>query len=103
MSENPTVEAVGDHNFVVTLQAADGDAVEITVYASPDVIEALAGAAVTDERRVIQATVAYLLQRQLVDDLPAYLELDDVSGAYEGYVEDLQVLLGSNSWPAAEG
>ena len=103
MSETPTVEAVGDHNFVVQLQAADGDAVAIPVYANPDVIEALTGANWADEGRVVEATIAYLLARQRADDLPAYLELDDVAGAYEGYIEDLRGGLEPNTRPGARG
>jgi hypothetical protein len=103
MSEKPGVEAVGDHNYVVHLQAADGEAVEITVYASPDVIVGLTGANGADEGRVVEATVAYLLERQRADDLPAYLELDDVAGAYEGYIEDLRGGLEPNTRPGAQG
>ncbi|QIM23153.1 hypothetical protein G7075_14435 [Phycicoccus sp. HDW14] len=102
MSENPTVEAVGDHNYVLHLQAADGDAVEVTIYASPDVIAALTGTIDADEGKVVEATLAYLLARQGVDDLPAFLELDDVAGAYQGYVEDLRGQLGPSSRPGPD-
>jgi hypothetical protein len=47
-----------------------------------------------DETRIIEATVAYLVQRQRADDLPANLDLDDVAAAYDDYVDDIQMQLG---------
>lgn len=89
-SEGPTVEAVGDHTYLVHLHDAQGGAVEIRVYASPAVMASLMAVHSTDEYEVVEATTAYLLARQQADDLPTFLELDDVAAAYEGYLEDLQ-------------
>ena len=89
-SDGPTVEAVGDHTYLLHLHAAEGGAVEVRVYASPAVVASLTTVPITDEYQIVEATTAYLLARQQADDLPAFLELDDVAAAYEGYIEDLQ-------------
>lgn len=94
MSGEPTAEALDDHSYLLHLPDPDGSAVDVRVYASPDVLDRL-GVDPGDEPRVVQATAAYLLARQRADELPAFLELDDVAAAYEGYVEDLRDRLGT--------
>ena len=96
MSGEPTAEALDDHSYLLHLPDPDGNAVDIRVYASPDVLDRL-GVDPADESRVVQATAAYLLARQRADELPAFLELDDVAAAYEGYVEDLRDRLGTGA------
>lgn len=95
MSDDPTVEVLGDHQYLLHLQDAEGGAVEISVYASPDVVAPLTDGNNADEYQVVEATTAYLLARQRVDDLPTFLELDDVAAAYEGYVDDVRSRLSS--------
>lgn len=86
MADRPHVEALGDHNYLI--RALEGeDTVEIRMYASPSVLGRLP--VDTDENRVIEATAAYLIQRQRADDLPATLDLDDVAAAYDGYLDDI--------------
>jgi hypothetical protein len=93
MSDGATVEGVGDHTYLVHLHDAEGGVVEVRVYASPAVVAGLMAVHGTDELQVVEATTAFLLARQQADDLPAFLELDDVAAAYEGYLEDLQMRL----------
>lgn len=90
MGDGATVEGVGDHTYLVHLHDAEGAAVEIRLYASPAVVASLMAVHGADEDEIVEATTAYLLARQRADDLPTFLELDDVAAAYEGYLEDLQ-------------
>jgi hypothetical protein len=97
MSDGAAVEGVGDHTYLVHLHGAEGAPVEIRVYASPAVVASLMAVHSTSEDKIVEATTAYLLARQQVDDLPTFLELDDVVAAYEGYLEDLQGRLSTAS------
>ncbi len=90
MGEEPTVEVLGDHAYVLHLQDSEGGAVEIQVYASPDVLDRLRTVNTTDEQQAVEATIAYLIARQRAEDLPPFLDLDDVAAAYEGYLDDVR-------------
>lgn len=57
--------------------------------ATPDIVVRIGGPD-ADEARVVEATVAYLVARQRPDDLPGQLDLEDVSAAYDDYVDELQ-------------
>jgi len=95
MSGEATTEALDNHSFLMHLPDPDGDAVDIRVYASPDVLGHLGAVTPADEYQVVLATAAYLLARQRADELPSFLELDDVAAAYEGYIEELRGRLGT--------
>lgn len=88
MVDQPQVEALGEHLYLVRAPQGD-ETVQIQIHATTDAIRRLAGDE-TDEARVIEATVAYLLARQRADDLPADLDLEDVAVAYEGFEEDMR-------------
>ncbi len=90
MTDATTVEVLGDHAYALHLEDAEGGAVEIRVYASPDVVDRIMAVTRTDEHRIVEATTAYLIARQRADDLPTFLELDDVAAAYDGYIEDMR-------------
>ena len=83
--DQPALEALGDHDYLVRLQQGEGTVV-LRVHADPAVVERIAD----EEQRVVEATAAYLIARQSVDELPEQVDLDDVAAAYDGYVEDLQ-------------
>jgi hypothetical protein len=83
--DQPALEALGDHDYLVRLQQGE-DTVVLRVHADPAVVERIAD----EEQRVVEATAAYLIARQSVDELPEQVDLDDVAAAYDGYVEDLQ-------------
>jgi hypothetical protein len=91
-ADQPHVEALGDHNYLIRVCTGD-ETVEIRVHATPEVVASI-GVDDTDENRIIEATAAYLIQRQRADDLPAELDLDDVAAAYNGYITDMARLLG---------
>ena len=83
--DQPALEALGDHDYLVRLQQGE-DTVVLRVHADPAVVERIAD----EEQRVVEATAAYLIARQSVDELPEQVDLDDVAAAYDGYVKDLQ-------------
>ena len=83
--DQPALEALGDHDYLVRIQQGD-DTVVLRMHADPAVVERIAD----EEQRVVEATAAYLIARQSVDELPEQVDLDDVAAAYDGYVKDLQ-------------
>jgi len=85
------IEPLGDHEYLVRVREADAT-VEIRMYASQAVVRHMAVVDI-DETRIIEATVAYLMQRQRADDLPVNLDLDDVAAAYDGYIADIHLQL----------
>jgi hypothetical protein len=91
MANQPHVEALGDHNFLIRVREGE-DTIEIRVHASPGVVQRMA-VVDADENRIVEATAAYLIQRQRADDLPATLDLDDVAAAYDGYIDDIHTQL----------
>lgn len=88
MTSPPTVQRLDEHEYLVRLNEGD-DVIEIQLRATPAVLARI-GVVDTDEGRVVDATVSYLLARQRADDLPAKLDLDDVAAAYDGYIEDIR-------------
>jgi hypothetical protein len=86
MAGEPRIEALGEHNYLLRLREGE-DTIEIRVYASPAILGRLPAG--TDEYRVVEATVAYLIHRQRADDLPASLDLDDVAAAYDDYLTQI--------------
>ena len=90
MNGEPMAEALENHSYLLHLPAPEGDPVDIRVYASPDVLARLGAVNPVDEYRVVQETARYLLVRQRADELPTFLELDDVAAAYEEYIDDLR-------------
>ncbi|CAJ1580646.1 hypothetical protein [[Mycobacterium] wendilense] len=90
-----SIEPLGDHDYLVWVGVAediDDTAVTLRVRADPDVVHQISGSE-ADDKRVIAATIAYLTARQRADDLPGDLDLQDVAGFYDDYVELLQAQL----------
>jgi hypothetical protein len=88
MASQPMVQRVSEHEYLVRLNEGE-EFVEIQLRATPAVLARI-GVVDTDERRVVDATMAYLIARQRADDLPTKLDLDDVAAAYDGYIEDIR-------------
>ncbi len=76
-----------DHEFLVRIRGA-----EPRVRVTPDVLRRVS-ASVTDEARVVELTVDWLLERQQAADLPQLIDLDDIADAYDDYVDDIDKLL----------
>jgi hypothetical protein len=88
MTEYVHVEPLGGHAYVI--RAGEGEEqVEIQIQASLGVVQRL-GLRDTDEPRVVQATAAFLLERQLAVDLPSTFDLDDVAAGYDNYLSELE-------------
>ena len=83
-SHQPTLEALGDHDYLLHF-SQDQDTFVVRMHADQAVVEQIAD----DEQRVVEATAAYLLVRQSVEDLPEQIDLDTVAAAYDGYIADL--------------
>jgi hypothetical protein len=88
MSDQPQVESLGDHHYLVRTRHGE-DIVEIQIRATPAVIARLTSDE-SDETRIIEATAAYLIARQRADELPPQLDLDDVAAAYAGFEDALR-------------
>ena len=86
MAGEPYVEALGEHNYLLRVLEGE-ETIEIRIFASPTILALLPAG--TDEGRVVEATAAYLMHRQLAVDLPASLELDDVAAAYDDYLSEI--------------
>ena len=84
MSGTFTIEAQGDHEYVVTLQA-DAEVVESWFRVTPELLEEL-GARPDEEERVVRQTVEVLGRHQEAVDFPRIVELEDVIATYDGYV-----------------
>jgi hypothetical protein len=95
MSEISTIEELDSSTYVASLQEDDGW-VEVRVNLSSDVMERL-GTTAGDERRVVQHTLAFLLDRQHADELPDTLDLDDVIAVYDDFLEDMRRRLATSS------
>jgi hypothetical protein len=89
MTNHLRVEPLGGHDYLVHVREGE-ELVEILIQASPDVVERLQpepdGAA---EARIVEATAAFLIERQLAVDLPQALDLDDVAAAYDNFLDEL--------------
>lgn len=88
MTNDMKIEALAEHRCLVRTRQGDG-AVEILVRASPDVTARLIDDP-ADEVRIVEATVAFLVARQRVDDLPPQLDVDDIAAAYEDFEDELR-------------
>lgn len=84
MCAEPTIEPTGDHEYLINLDAEEGSPITLRLRANESTLEAI-GADV-DELSLVIATVDFLTQRQSADELPAYLDLQDVADAYDGYI-----------------
>ena len=84
-ASQPTLEELGDHDYLLRFTQDDDTPVVVRVYANPTVVAQIAA----DEARVVTATADYLIARQSLDDLPAQVDLDEVAAAYDDYVTDL--------------
>jgi hypothetical protein len=88
MSDQPKVEALGEHRYLVHARQDEED-IRIRLDATPSVIARLATGE-ADETRIVEAAAAFLIARQRADDLPSQLDLDDVVAAYDGFEDDLR-------------
>lgn len=75
------IEPQDEHEYLVRTQGA-----ETRVRVTPEVLDRVS-ASVTDEPRVVELTVDWLLERQQAADLPQLIDLEDVADAYDDYAD----------------
>lgn len=74
------VEPLGDHEHLVRVREGAAEA-ETRIRATDGVLDLpqITGA---DETRIVHETVAFLVERQPVIDIPPMIDLDDLADAY---------------------
>ncbi|MFF4340902.1 hypothetical protein ACFY00_13330 [Kitasatospora sp. NPDC001540] len=88
MAVDIRVESLGDHEYLV--RVADGAVEAATQVRVTDGVLERPGLAGGDEGRIVRETVAFLVERQPVIDIPPMIDLDDLADAYgDAYLEDL--------------
>lgn len=81
------IEQSGEHEYLVRVTEAENE-VQFLIRAAPSVLAQL-GFQAAQEAQVVTATAAFLLRRQLAEDLPDVVELDDVAARYDDYLDEL--------------
>lgn len=82
------IDDLGEHRFLVSVGAGD-EFVDVQVYVDPAALGRI-GLDITDELQIVSAAMDFLLERQHADDLPSRVDLDEVAGVYEGFVDDIR-------------
>lgn len=91
MADNPRIESLGEHRFLLT-KCENDELVEIQVYADPAIVNriGLDEREEADEQRVVRAAADFLLERQSADELPGKIDLVDVVAAYDGFIDNMR-------------
>ncbi|MFF0294592.1 hypothetical protein ACFYS8_35430 [Kitasatospora sp. NPDC004615] len=93
MAADIRVEFLGDREYLVRVE--EGAAQASTQIRVTDTVLERTGLPEADERRVVHETVAFLIERQPVIDIPPMIDLDDLADAYgDSYLEELERRLG---------
>ncbi|MFE1318276.1 hypothetical protein [Kitasatospora phosalacinea] len=88
MAVDIRVEPLGDREYLV--RVADGPVEAATQVRVTDGVLERPGLAGGDEERIVRETVAFLVARQPVIDIPPMIDLDDLADAYgDAYLDDL--------------
>ncbi|MFE7488655.1 hypothetical protein ACFVVU_18690 [Kitasatospora sp. NPDC057965] len=84
------VESLGDHEHLVRVREGAAEA-ETRIRVTDGVLDQpQITAAGADETRIVHETVAFLVERQPVIDIPPMIDLDDLADAYgTPYLDDL--------------
>jgi hypothetical protein len=86
MTDPFEIEAQGEHEFLVRLQA-DDETVESWIRVDPDVLER--DDLPWDEQELVRRTVRFLLGHQGVADFPQVVEIEDVIAGYPDYLASI--------------
>ncbi|GAA2098019.1 hypothetical protein GCM10009759_28610 [Kitasatospora saccharophila] len=88
MAVDIRVEPLGDREYLVRVE--DGPVGAETRIRVTDGVLERPGLAGGDERRIVHETVAFLIERQPVIDIPPMIDLDDLADAYgDAFPEEL--------------
>ncbi|MFF2628565.1 hypothetical protein [Kitasatospora sp. CB02891] len=94
MAADIRVEPLGDREYLVRVE--QGSAQASTQVRVTDGVFDRTGLPEVEEGRVVHETVAFLIERQPVIDIPPMIDLDDLADAYgDSYLEELERRLGS--------
>ncbi|RKE16937.1 hypothetical protein [Streptomyces sp. TLI_171] len=95
MAAEIRVESLGDREYLVRVEEETTEAstrVRVT-----DAVVERPGVGAAEESRIVRETVAFLIERQPVIDIPPMIDLDDLADAYgEAYLADLERRLAAN-------
>jgi hypothetical protein len=83
MADAMTIEAQGEHEYVVRLDGGD-EVTESWVRVTPEVLEQL-GVPAAEEEQLVRRTVDFLLRHQGAPKFPRMVELEDVLASYDDY------------------
>lgn len=79
------IDGEDDHEYLVTLAEEPH---EWQIRISPELFSApLSG---TDELQVVEFTMAWLLERQPAEDLPTFIDLQDIAASSEAFIPELE-------------
>ncbi|MEV7216558.1 hypothetical protein AB0O31_26135 [Kitasatospora cineracea] len=93
MAVDIRVEPLGDREYLVRVE--DGRVEAATQVRVTDGVLEQPGLDGSDEQRIVHETVAFLIERQPVIDIPPMIDLDDLADAYgDAYLEELARRLG---------
>ncbi|MEU3498275.1 hypothetical protein [Kitasatospora cineracea] len=93
MAVDIRVEPLGDREYLVRVE--DGRVEAATQVRVTDGVLERPGLDGSDEQQVVRETVAFLIERQPVIDIPPMIDLDDLADAYgDAYLEELARRLG---------
>lgn len=89
MAVDIRVEALGDREYLVRVE--DGPVEVSTRVRVTDGVLERPGLPEAEEGRIVRETVAFLVERQPVIDIPPMIDLDDLADAYgEPYLVELE-------------
>ncbi|KDN88137.1 hypothetical protein [Kitasatospora cheerisanensis] len=95
MAADIRVEPLGDREYLVRVE--EGAAKVSTRVRVTDTVLDRTGLPEAEESRVVHETVAILIERQPVIDVPPMIDLDDLADAYgDSYLEELGRRLGGH-------
>ncbi|MFD8483081.1 hypothetical protein [Kitasatospora sp. NPDC059673] len=93
MAADIRVEPLGDREYLVRVE--EGAAQAATRIRVTDTVLDRTGLPEADEGQVVHETVAFLIERQPVIDIPPMIDLDDLADAYgDSYLKELERRLG---------
>ena len=83
-----SIESAGNDYYLVSGEQG-GETVELRCFVDPGLAEEIGAPQVSGER-IVEATLAYLLEHQRLDDLPTHLDIGDVAAVYDDFTAQLQ-------------
>jgi hypothetical protein len=89
-AEQIKIETVTPHDYLIHVDESD-ETVSIRLHLTEDVTGLFPSA--TDNTRIAEATIMFLLDHQRAYHLPADVDLDDIVAAYDDFIEAVSARL----------